>query len=227
MRLRESCACRGSPNTRGSSRPIPSNRHGASAPGGRLAEAAISGSEAGPGCAFLGDGELFGATTGNAKGAPPDANIARSPTLAGDPSFAIPVPAPPATCTAGDLCYMNADFYPSAPVLRLGPIALPSRAATRENHVRDRRHPLCPLAHRLPAHRRRAHGAVQLALCPPHRRHDAACASRTPTASARPKRPPPRSSTGCPGWGFTGKASRSRSSSAARAIARWPRNSCG
>ena len=63
-------------------------------------------------------------------------------------------------------------------------------------HVRHRRHPLCPLAHRLSAHRRRAHRAVQLALCAPHRAARCCCASRTPTASARPKRRPPRSSTG-------------------------------
>ena len=30
------------------------------------------------------------------------------------------------------------------------------------------RHPFCAVAHRLPAYRRRAHRAVQLALCPPH-----------------------------------------------------------
>ena len=41
-------------------------------------------------------------------------------------------------------------------------------------------------------------------------RHTAArscCASRTPTANARPPRPSPRSSTGSPGWASTGTAS--------------------
>ena len=41
-------------------------------------------------------------------------------------------------------------------------------------HDRARRHPLCPLAHRLPPYRRRAHRAVQLALCARPRRQDAA-----------------------------------------------------
>ena len=39
---------------------------------------------------------------------------------------------------------------------------------------RTRRHPLRPLAHRLPAYRRRPHRAVQLALCARPRRQDAA-----------------------------------------------------
>ena len=43
----------------------------------------------------------------------------------------------------------------------------PSPASQQHN---DRRHPLRPLAHRLPAYRRRAHRAVQLALSPPSRR---------------------------------------------------------
>ena len=43
-----------------------------------------------------------------------------------------------------------------------------------KHHEQTRRHPLCPLAHRLPAYRRGTHGAVQLALCPPHRRQVAA-----------------------------------------------------
>ncbi len=40
--------------------------------------------------------------------------------------------------------------------------------------VRHRRHPFCPLAHRLSAYWRCADGPVQLALCAPHWRQDAA-----------------------------------------------------
>ena len=62
-------------------------------------------------------------------------------------------------------------------------------APVEKSHVRQGRHPLRPLAHRLPAHRRRAHGAVQLALSPATPAARCCCASRTPTASARPKPP--------------------------------------
>ena len=68
------------------------------------------------------------------------------------------------------------------------------------------RHPLRALAHRLPAYRRRPHGAVQLALCPPPRRQVSCCASRIPTAPARPSRRSPRSSTGWTGSASTGTA---------------------
>ena len=44
----------------------------------------------------------------------------------------------------------------------------------RTPNDRTRRHPLCPLADRLPPYRRRPHGAVQLALCARPRRQDAA-----------------------------------------------------
>ena len=52
----------------------------------------------------------------------------------------------------------------------------------------DRRHPLCPLAHRLPAYRRRrarrcSTGSMRAAAAA-----RCCCGSRTPTASARPKR---------------------------------------
>ena len=57
-------------------------------------------------------------------------------------------------------------------------------------------HPLRALADRLPAYRRRADGVVQLALRQALRRQRFCCASRTPTASARPKRRSRRSSTG-------------------------------
>ena len=87
-----------------------------------------------------------------------------------------------------------------------------------------RRHPLRPLAHRLPAYRRGAHGAVQLALCPPHRRQDAA-----PDRGHRPRalhrrgdRRDPRRAR--PGSASTGTASRSTSSPAPSATARWPRS---
>ena len=56
----------------------------------------------------------------------------------------------------------------------------------RIKRARFRRHPLRALADRLPPYRRRAHGAVQLALRAQARRHGCCCASRTPTASARP-----------------------------------------
>ena len=36
------------------------------------------------------------------------------------------------------------------------------------------RHPLCPVAHRLSPYWRRPYGAVQLGLCPPHRRQNVA-----------------------------------------------------
>ena len=59
----------------------------------------------------------------------------------------------------------------------LGPLTLWRRAGTATKftrHDRDRRHPLCSLAHGLPAYRRGAHRAVQLALRPRTRRQDAA-----------------------------------------------------
>ena len=69
---------------------------------------------------------------------------------------------------------------PAAPAHRSGANTIGSRS-------HDRRHPLCPLAHRLPAYRRRPHGPVQLALCPPSRRH-------LPAAHRghRPRSAPPR-----------------------------------
>src|SRR5581483_6878320 len=71
----------------------------------------------------------------------------------------------------------------AAPVLtRLAQIPIAARAMLNgpapsprprpRAHVR--RHPFRPLADRLPPYRRRAHGAVQLALRPPYRREDAA-----------------------------------------------------
>jgi hypothetical protein len=50
-----------------------------------------------------------------------------------------------------------------------------------------RRHPLRALADRLPAYRRRAHGAVQLALYARHAAGSSCCGSRTPTARAPPR----------------------------------------
>ena len=129
---------------------------------------------------------------GSLKSAASGANIVRSPTLSGDRSFAIPVPAPPATCTAGDLCYMNADFYPSGaepprdhpsgrhprkPCLRPSSPALPLRPPAT-----------CISAARAPRCSTGSMRATPRARC--------CCASRTPTASVRPRRLPQRSSTG-------------------------------
>ena len=80
-----------------------------------------------------------------------------------------------------------------------------------------------PSPDRLPAHRRRAHGAVQLALRPPPRRQDAAAhRGHRPRALDRggDRR---RSSTASPGSASTGTATPSTSSPAPRATARSPR----
>ena len=63
---------------------------------------------------------------------------------------------------------------------------------------------LRPVAHRLPARRRRAHRALQLALRAEVRRRSSCCASRTPTRRAAPTRARARSSTACSGSGSTG-----------------------
>src|SRR5215831_1241356 len=61
-------------------------------------------------------------------------------------------------------------------VLRSWSAEAPAKAGrcktTRDD--RDHRHALCSLSHGLPAYRRGAHRAVQLALCPRTRREDAA-----------------------------------------------------
>ena len=69
--------------------------------------------------------------------------------------------------------------------------------AAPQRHDQARRHALCALAHRLSAHRRGAHGAVQLALRAPHRRQvPAAHRGHRPRALHRargagdPRRPP-------------------------------------
>ena len=87
------------------------------------------------------------------------------------------------------------------------------RHATRslENTARERkhdrrRHPLRALAHRLPAYRRRAHRAVQLALSRAITAASSCCGSRIPTRRARPSRRSTRSSTGCAGSASTGTA---------------------
>ncbi len=74
-------------------------------------------------------------------------------------------------------------FVLRAPCRALSPRRRPRRRPFRDpsappnilrTDVLSRRHALRALAHRLPAYRRGPHGVVQLALCPPHRRPDAA-----------------------------------------------------
>ena len=77
------------------------------------------------------------------------------------------------------------------------------------------------------AHRRRAHGTLQLAAGPKARAARWCCASRTPTASAPRPRTWSRSSTPCAGWSSTGTRGRSRRSSgrpatASRSTGCWP-----
>ena len=68
-----------------------------------------------------------------------------------------------------------------------------------EPRYHDRPHPLRPLPDRLPAYRRGAHGAVQLPVRPPPRRHSTCCASRTPTRTRAPRRRSTRSWKASPG----------------------------
>ena len=90
--------------------------------------------------------------------------IASSSMLARRRAYAVPAatPRPMAKCRDA-LGSMSIALTPFAATMVQGPPM--SRA---------RRHPLCPLAHRLSAYRRRPHRAVQLALCAPARRQDAA-----------------------------------------------------
>ena len=81
----------------------------------------------------------------------------------------------------------------------------------------DRSESASPLADRRPAHRWRPHGALQLARRPPRRAASSCCGSRTPTASARPRRTSSRSSTRCAGSSSTGTRGRSRRPRAASA----------
>ena len=69
---------------------------------------------------------------------------------------------------------------------------------------RDGSRPLCPVPDRLPARRRRADGAVQLAATPDGTAARSCCASKTPTPSARPGTWLPASSTACGGWDSIG-----------------------
>ena len=66
----------------------------------------------------------------------------------------------------------------------------------------------CPLADWRPSHRRRPHGALQLAV-PANGAVRRSCGSRTATASAPPRRMLSRSSTRCSGSGSTGTKARS------------------
>ena len=94
----------------------------------------------------------------------------------------------------------------------------------KQPHDQARRHALCALAHRLSAHRRGPHGAVQLALRAPHRRQVPAAHRGHRSRAlhrARHRRP---SSTGSSGSSSIGTASRSTSSPARSATARWPRS---
>ena len=80
-----------------------------------------------------------------------------------------------------------------------------------------------PEPDRLPAHRGRAHGALQLGLHAPPRRRASCCASRTPTASARPPSPRPPSSTACAWLGIDWDEGPFRQSERARAAPRGDR----
>ena len=84
----------------------------------------------------------------------------------------------------------------------------------------DHARPLRSLADRRPAHRRRPHGALQLAARARPRAASWCCGSRTPTASARRPRTSSRSSRRCAGSSSTGTASRSSSRSAPTATPR-------
>ena len=74
----------------------------------------------------------------------------------------------------------------------------------RKQQDRRRRHPLRPLADRLPPHRRRAHRAVQLAVRPPPRRQISAAHRGYRQGRARPSRRSTRSSTGSTGSASSG-----------------------
>ena len=78
------------------------------------------------------------------------------------------------------------------------------------------RRPLRPLAHRPPARRQRADGALQLAARPRARVGRSSSASRTPTSSARRGSRRRASSRTCAGWVSTGTR-------ASRWAARWGR----
>ncbi len=95
----------------------------------------------------------------------------------------------------------------------------------RARDDRARRHPLCALAHRLPPYRGRPHGAVQLALCPPLRRQDAAAdRGHRPRALHRRRHQRHHRRPDLAG-ARPGTASRCSSSRAPSATARWP-SSC-
>ena len=80
------------------------------------------------------------------------------------------------------------------------PRRAPASCATGARHV-PRRHALRPLADRLLAHRRRPHRAVQLALRPPHGRHDAA-----PDRGHRPRAIDRTCDCGNPRWNDVARA---------------------
>src|ERR1039458_2041223 len=94
--------------------------------------------------------------------------VASAPLLSAGSSPTFPDLRPPDSA-AEDGALRNASrqrsvfIHPSAGLLR--------RTGLWLNQIHETARSLCPLAHRLPAHRRRAHGALQLALRPPHRRH--------------------------------------------------------
>ena len=84
---------------------------------------------------------------------------------------------------------------------------------------------LCALAHRLSAYRRRAHGAVQLAVSPAIRRHLPAADRGYRPRPLHPRGDRRRSWTGWNGWAWTGTARPSTSSRAPTATAKSP-SSC-
>ena len=79
---------------------------------------------------------------------------------------------------------------------------------------------LRPVPHRIPAHRRRPDGALQLAVGAAAPAAPSSSASRTPTRSARRRRPRRRSSTGCAGSGSTGTRGPTSAARTAR-TSRW------
>src|SRR5262249_23016264 len=96
-------------------------------------------------------------------------------------------PRPSTRETFNDLCYFYAKRSPLTACLcaagcegllccDLGPPKHQRRrnVAKTTRHDRDHRHALCSLSHGLPAYRRGAHRAIQLALCPRTRRENAA-----------------------------------------------------
>ena len=87
-------------------------------------------------------------------------------------------------------------------------------------------HALRALADRLPAHRRRAHRALQLALRPPHRRHVPAAHRGHRPRPLDPRGDRRRSSRACAGSASTGTARRSASSPRAGRHAEVGRTRC-